>query len=287
MDIKFEDHNTAQTVYNQKDIKNDLDFSATYQGNSYVKAGESYKQLDSIFYKVIQLVATVALGIFLLGIPFLSSHFRQGIRELYHEVSTKQEKVIHYIPEMATPAMQHDVMRITARTLNSAWETMHTHQHIQAQQAKCFVSIKFYNEIVRKEFIFRPANNQSITTDFFKEKVSKIRTYLDDYVDTHDLGLARKMHCMVLFKDNNELHQFAEDYEFSKDNLSTSTGQSIITKIGIDGLKVIIAKLANQLVFPKEKQIANDNFIPGMFYYDLAAVVGEHDLDAVPAEEMV
>ncbi len=278
MEIKFEKHNTSQTIYNPEDVKNDLNFSATYQGRNYVKVGESYKQLDSIFYKAIQLVATVVLGIFLIGIPFLFARFRQAIQELYHEVSTKRIKVIHYIPEMATPAMQHAIMKITAKALNNAWNTMHPQYLIQAEQAKCFVAIKFDNETLKKEFIFKPANKQPIDTDFFKERVSKIKTYLDDYVDTHDLGCAYTMKFMVLFKDHNELHRFSEDYKFEDPCFSTPQGQSIGTKIGLDGLKAIVASLTDQLGFPKEKQIANGDFIPGTFY---------HDLDAVPAEEIV
>lgn len=285
MEIKFEDQSTAQITYVSALTQQDLDKNAViHQGHNYVKVGKSYKKLDSVLSRVIKLIGLIALGILI--IPFFFSGYHRTIKQLYKEISSKQEKVIHYIPSKATPFAQHNRVKKVADALNDTLDNI-KRPHIQIQQAKCFVAIQFDNERIRKEFIIKPDNNQSFTTDFFKENVNKIRAHLDDYVDHHDLGICHKMDCLTLFKDdNNQFHQVSKDFNQEND-MPTTGGTSINIGLGQQGLSAMIHTLTDEMGFPKEKQVSNGDFIPGTYYQDLDAIknADEQDLDDIAVKE--
>lgn len=286
MEIKFEDQSTAQITYAPALTQQDFDKNTvTHQGRDYAKVGKSYKPLNSVLSRVIKLIGLAALSILI--IPLLFSGYRHTIKQLYKEISSKQEKTIHYIPSNATPFAQHARVKKVAEALNATWGDIQR-PDIQVQQAKCFVAIQFDNETIRKEFIIKPANNQTFTTDFFKEKVNKIRAHLDDYVDHHDLGICHKMDCLTLFKDdNNQFHQVSKNFK-QKNDMSTTGGTSSNTHLGRQGLSAMIHTLIDEMGFPKEKQVSNGDFISGTYYQDLDTTnVDEQDLDIITAKEEV
>lgn len=272
MKTLFEDQSTAQKIYSA--TKHEL-ITVVHQGHDYIKIGKSYEKLNSVLSRVIQLIGIVVLSSLLIGIPFTFPQVRLTLKNLYKEITDKQEKIIHYIPKTEKLDAQYQAIYKITVLLKNILSSM----PIDVQQVKLLINLKFDSEAIKKEFIVKPdTNNQFITSQSFKDTIYKILSYLegdmDTYLDNHTVGSFQKVACAAIFKDQtNNFHPGLASY--SAPNQIAING---LTGYNLQQLNAFTPQILNSVEFPQEPLIQNSDFLPGTFYQDLDAITVKEEV---------
>lgn len=253
MKIKFEYQSTATKSYAPA-----KQLSCMHDGKEYVRVGKSYEPHTATlwyFMQVVYLVAKAALGIIFAGIPFLFSDYRKSTFNTWKEIRNGHEKILHYTPHATSVIGLTDRMRRLVSEINAATFGV----GFNLLQIRCFIYLDFEHQTIKKEFIIKSPNQNSISVALIYQKFQKIEKKMQETVGDH-LGHLTQTKWFILTKDQqghfHEMHStktpLLYQHEFKR-------GRSLSEEE--------LENLYDEMEFPKDHaQRQSDDFIPGPFY---------------------
>lgn len=154
------------------------------------------------------------------------------------------------------------------------------------QSAKCFVKIEFEHGEIKKEFIIKNLTNAPVDEAFMTQQANKIRHYIEDEMK-ESFGMVKQIQVMTLFKDQqNRFHQQFHDARNLNLGPNFSKRGSVIKHDMPHTIAEISYKcIIDQMNFPQEQQIQDEEFTPGTFYQVLNDSDTQNDLDTQPSNQ--
>lgn len=187
MRVVFENQSTATETYPAE-----RQTTVEHDGRSYTKVGESFANMSigERLYAVIRLIANVCVSLF--------TNKWEPVKELYQEIKSGKEKVVHCIPTRSTPAGQRKFIVEMMNNMNHEL----VNQLAQTSTSTCFVHVKFEHGELRRQYILNPSNGAAITREFIDSKLNQIKEDVSRAIQP-EWGAQHKDDWMILSKLSN------------------------------------------------------------------------------------
>jgi len=256
MRVVFENQSTATEAYpieRQKTVVHD-------DLRSYTMVGESYANLSIMgrLYHVMRLVGHVFKALF--------TNDWNSVKQIFSEVKSGKEKVIHHIPTRLTPEGQREFTEGMVNHLNSKFKDL-----IESTvAATCFLHVQFEHGEAKRQFIFKQNNGTPFTQEFIDSKLNQIKENVSLAIQPEWGGfkIYEWMNLSLQLNENSKSFHYENRYYYERPERGESTGGSGSAD-GADALSNTIEWIKSHGWF-MAKVFEDGSFVPGQFYQELA-----------------